>query len=662
MGSAHAANEAIIDVPNSRRLTYAEFDGLVRRLANGLRGLGLEKGDRFGVLSRNCAEYMALYFAAGRAGLMLQPLNWRLAGAELADHRPRRRAQGDHQPGRVRARPSSSSSATSTCRTGCSSATRATAASTQLVESSSDDEPIWVSPVLDDDPFFILYTGGTTGKSKGAMHTHRSAGAMMLAQTVAERIVPSDVYMLTGQMYHIPIVLAMNYNRHGCPLVLVNFEAKQALEIIQEEKVSAFLGITTMINWMMARAGLRELRPLQPAQLPVRRRPMPSSVVRAAMDNFPCTMIQGYGQTEGAGMTFLSQEDHIRAVNGDHPERLRSCGREGFTAQIRVVDDNGRDVPQDGKTAGQIVVRGEQNMTGYLNQPDLTAQTLRDGWMWTGDMATWDDERYIFIVDRAKDMIISGGENIYSVQVEEAINQHPAVLECAVFGIPDDEWGEAVKAVVVLKPGQEATEQDIIDEAKKHLASYQKPRSVDFVGAAAQGPHREDPQARAAHALLGRPRPGRLSGLRGGRPRRPASAARSRGASTPSIRGARGCWPTPCWRSRPPSPPAGHQVAHPLFAWMAATGAHGHHLGRAVLLVRRRGRRTARCSASTDDAAPADAGGRDLPGERRHRLGRAQGGPADRSVRHRRLRDGPAPRRRPRRTCWNSIVFPRRDA
>ena len=215
---------------------------------------------------------------------------------------------------------------------------------------------------------------------------------------------------------------------------------------------------------------------------------MPSSVVRAAMDNFPCTMIQGYGQTEGAGMTFLSQEDHIRAVNGDHPERLRSCGREGFTAQIRVVDDDGNDVPRDGKTAGQIIVRGEQNMIGYLNQPELTAQTIRDGWMWTGDMATWDDERYIFIVDRAKDMIISGGENIYSVQVEEAINQHPAVLECAVFGVPDDEWGESVKAVVVLKPGTQATEQEIIDEAKRHLASYQKPRSVDFVSELPKAP------------------------------------------------------------------------------------------------------------------------------------------------------------------------------
>jgi acyl-CoA synthetase (AMP-forming)/AMP-acid ligase II len=216
--------------------------------------------------------------------------------------------------------------------------------------------------------------------------------------------------------------------------------------------------------------------------------PMPSSVVRAALESFPCTLIQGYGQTEGTTMTFLSQEDHAKAVRGIDSQRLRSCGREGFVTSVRVVDPDGRDVPRDARTPGQIIVRSEANMVGYLNQPELTAQTLRDGWMWTGDIATWDEDRYVFIVDRAKDMIISGGENIFSVQVEEAINQHPAVLECAVIGVPDEEWGESVKAVVVLKPEQTATEQEIIDEARKHLASYQKPRSVDFVPALPKAP------------------------------------------------------------------------------------------------------------------------------------------------------------------------------
>ena len=215
---------------------------------------------------------------------------------------------------------------------------------------------------------------------------------------------------------------------------------------------------------------------------------MPRSVVAAALDAFPCTIIQGYGQTEGMTMSFLSQEDHHRALAGDHPERLSSCGREGFVTEIKLADPEGNEVPRDGATPGEILVRSEANMVGYWRRSDLTDQTIRDGWMWTGDIAVWDESGYVFIVDRSKDMIISGGENIYSTQVEAAIHYHPGVLESAVFGIPDDEWGEAVKAVVVMKPGQIATEQDIIDVAIQHLASYQKPRSVDFVDSLPKAP------------------------------------------------------------------------------------------------------------------------------------------------------------------------------
>ncbi len=287
-----------------------------------------------------------------------------------------------------------------------------------------------------DDPVLILYTGGTTGESKGALHSHHGLWMGMHNQTVAERIVPSDVYMLTGQMFHIPVALAMNYMAHGCPLVLVNFEARQALEVIQRERVSAFLGITTMLNWMMAvddfaSFDLSSLRNIQYGG-----GPMPASVVRAALQAFPCTLIQGYGQTEGMTMSFLSQEDHQRAVAGDHPERLRSCGREGFVTRLRVVDEHGAEVPKDASTPGEIVVASEANMVGYWQRPDLTAQTIRDGWMHTGDIATWDEDSYVYIVDRAKDMIISGGENIFSTQVENAIHQHPAVLESAVIGVP----------------------------------------------------------------------------------------------------------------------------------------------------------------------------------------------------------------------------------
>jgi long-chain acyl-CoA synthetase len=478
---------AVVDATSGQRVSFGQLEELVCRLAEGFcTALGLRRGDRVAILSKNSVEYLALYFAAGRRGLIAQPLNWRLGVAELAQ------IVRNGEPRAVVFSGEFESVATELRRAvevehwlGYGSGSDRSLEGL-LARSSSDAGPEIV--IGDDDPFLILYTGGTTGESKGALHTHGSASMGMLNQTVAERIVPSDVYMLTGQMFHIPILLAINYLAHGCPLVLMNFDARLALELIEREKVSAFLGITTMLNWMMAhpefaRFDLSSLRNIQYGG-----GPMPAAVVEAALGSFPCTLIQGYGQTEGATMTFLSQEDHCDAVRGVHAERLRSCGREGFVTTVKLVDQEGRDVAADGESMGEIVVRSPANMREYWRQPELTAVTLREGWMWTGDIATWDRDRYVYIVDRAKDMIITGGENVYSAQVEAAIHKHPAVLEAAVIGIPDDVWGESVKAVVVLKPGQTASEADIIATAKQHLASYQKPRSVDFVAALPKAP------------------------------------------------------------------------------------------------------------------------------------------------------------------------------
>jgi len=187
-------------------------------------------------------------------------------------------------------------------------------------------------------------------------------------------------------------------------------------------------------------------------------------------------------------MTFLAPQVHRDALAGIAPHRLRSCGREAHLTRVRIVNEDGSPTPRDGKAVGEIVVKSEANMLGYWRKPELTAETIRDGWMRTGDLATWDEDGFVYIVDRAKDMIISGGENIYPAQVEEAIYKHPAVLEAAVIGVPDDVWGEAVKAIVVLKPGMSATAEEIIEVTRKHLASYMKPKSVDFVDSLPKGP------------------------------------------------------------------------------------------------------------------------------------------------------------------------------
>lgn len=243
---------AVYDSTTDRRITFAQLDELVRRLAHGLRALGCGDGDRVAILAKNSIEFLAAFYACGRAGLVAQPMNWRLAAPEIAkivaDGRPRVFISTAEFRGEVRQ-----------VQAMCDVAhwleygAGGDGSFEALVEASPAHEPEWAARFGDRDPFFILYTGGTTGESKGALHSHRSALMGMLNQSMAERIEPTtDCYMLTGQMFHIPVSLAMNYNSHGCPIVLMNFEPKLALELIETERVSGFLGITTMLNWMMA--------------------------------------------------------------------------------------------------------------------------------------------------------------------------------------------------------------------------------------------------------------------------------------------------------------------------------------------------------------------------------------------------------------------------
>jgi acyl-CoA synthetase (AMP-forming)/AMP-acid ligase II len=479
--------DACIDPGTGRRTTHGQLAARVDRLANAFTDeLGLSPGDRVAILSRNCAEYLELYYAAAKSGVIAQPLNWRLATGEVA------RILEDGSPRAIIHHGDFDAEVADLQRevdaeTWVRFAPNEDSPYEDLLARAGDHTPAHSTGLGDDDPFFILYTGGTTGVSKGALHTHWSTFVSMLNQNAAERVQPSDVYLLLGQMFHIPVVLAMNFLSHGRPIVLLNFEPKTTLEVIQEERVSGFLGVTTMLNYLLAENleayDLSSLRLVQYGG-----GPMGEQVVREALDRLPCDLMQGYGQTEGGPMTFLSPEVHRESAAGKGSHRLRSCGQEAYLSTLRVVDENGDEVPRDRSTVGEIVTRSEANMARYWNRPDETAATLIDGWLHTGDLAAWDEDGFLYIVDRKKDMIISGGENIYPAQVENAIYQHPAVLEVAVFGVPDDTWGEAVKAVVALKPGTSATEEEIIEVCRQHLASYQKPKSIEFVDALPKSP------------------------------------------------------------------------------------------------------------------------------------------------------------------------------
>ena len=475
--------DAIIDVQNGRRLSFAQLEERANRLAWGLREvLGFRPGDRVAILSSNSAEVAETFFACAKAGLVAQPLNWRLAAPEqtriLADGAPvallHHRAFADHVADLQRR---------NDIGHWIDFAPGDDSPYEELLARSPSALPHWSTETGGDDPFFILFTGGTTGTSKGALHSHASCFAAMVNQAVAERIADDDVYMLLGQMFHIPVVLAMTYLAYGRPLVLLNFDPRETLATIEAERVSAFLGITTMLNYMMAvedfdRFDLSSLRLIKYGG-----GPMAESVVREIMERFPCDLMQGYGQTEGCTMTTLPPWVHREIGAGVGTHRAASCGLEVHLSSVRVVDAAGAPVARDRATIGEIVVRSPANMVGYWRRPDLTAEVFRDGggWMRTGDVATWDEEGFVYIVDRSKEMVISGGENIYPAQVEACIYRHPAVLECAVFGVPDPTWGEALKAVVVLRPGMTATEEEIIELTRNELASYMKPKSVAFI-------------------------------------------------------------------------------------------------------------------------------------------------------------------------------------
>jgi acyl-CoA synthetase (AMP-forming)/AMP-acid ligase II len=474
--------EAIVDPVRERRVTYAELERRVAALAHALEADSrVRRGDRIVMLATNCVEYFEMYFAAARAGLIAQGLNWRLATDELV------RILDSVEPAVF------------------ISDGEFAAQAEQLKR--RVDIPVWLSfgeggdgsyddyveagageraPLQPGDPdrgILIVQTGGTTGEAKGALHTDRGCVAAMVNNTVAERVVPSDRYLVQGQMFHSAAILAFNYLMNGATVVLLpRFEPELSLRTIEAERVTASLAFPAMLNYILAvaQSGAFDLASLR--NLQYGGGPMAPEVILATMDALPCSLIQNYGSSEHVGVTFLSQEDHRDARAGRNVHRLGSCGREALLTRVALLDADGALVPHDGKTAGEIFVSAPSNMAGYWRRPDLTAAITRGSWQGTGDLAVWDEDGYLYVVGRAKDVIISGGENIYPIQVENAIAGLPEVLEVAVVGMPDELWGESVAAYVVLKPGATATEASLQESVRELLGSYQKPKSVRFVG------------------------------------------------------------------------------------------------------------------------------------------------------------------------------------
>jgi long-chain acyl-CoA synthetase len=474
-------NIACID--GETRLTYSALQERVSRLANVLRQCGVGKGDRVAVLSANSLPYLDMYYATAALGALIVPLNFRLAPAELAyilrDAGATVLLVGEGFEGLYAATKPHLTSVPTTFSTATDHVPEGMLSyETCLADVSPDFTPVEVD---EHDLAGLFYTSGTTGNPKGVMLSHRNlvSNAYHILSTVHEE--EGVVYLHCCPMFH----LADGPTSHritwlgGTHVIVPVFEPVAVLEAIQRERVTSTLLVPTMINFLVNHPGVGDYDLHSLRRIIYGASPMPVELLRRAYQVFGCDLIQAYGLTETAPMLTMLFPSYV-ALEGDEAKvkRLASCGRGIPGTRVRVVNDRGEDV-RPGEV-GEIIARGPNVMQGYWNKPEETAAAFREGWFCTGDLATVDDEQFIFIVDRKKDMIITGGENVFSTEVENALYRHPSVLEAAVIGVPDERWGELVMALVVPKPETTVTEAEIIDHCRGLIAHYKCPRRVEF--------------------------------------------------------------------------------------------------------------------------------------------------------------------------------------
>jgi acyl-CoA synthetase (AMP-forming)/AMP-acid ligase II len=463
-------------------LTYDQLNRRVNRLAHALLGMSLAKGDRVAVFTHNCIEFYEIYLALCKTGGVLVPVNNLLREQELARDlayvRPRfifYQAEFAAMVAKVMDRTPSLEKAV---RLG-PAADSAHLDYERLLAEQSEREP--EVAVDENDLMSIFLTSGTTGRPKGAMRTHRHNCLNALAGAVELGLMPDDRVLLLFPFFHVTLEDRFCHLLRGNTIVIRregSFNAAEVLGLLARHRITICQFVPTMINSMLQEKDIEgydlgALRLILYAAAP-----MPVELLKLALARFKCGFMQFYGQTETGPMTtVLRPEDHRLALAGD-VGRLASCGQPSLLFETRLVDAQDREVPVG--EVGELTVRAEAMTQGYWELPAETDKLLAGGWLHTGDFARRDAEGFVYIVDRKNDMIISGGKNIYPREVEETLYGHSSVLEASVIGVPDPHWGESVKAVVVLKPGMAATAEELIAFCKANLASYKKPRTIEF--------------------------------------------------------------------------------------------------------------------------------------------------------------------------------------
>ncbi|HKP85758.1 MAG TPA: fatty acid--CoA ligase [Blastocatellia bacterium] len=489
---AHAGKEAV--VCGSLRLTYAQFGGRVNRWANLMRGLGVEKGDRVAVLSQNCHRVLEAFFGTPLLGVILMPLNFRLVsddfeyilnhgGAKvliveegLTDLIEPIRERLETVEHFIIARDDPSRSTGSWLDY-----------ETLLAE--ADGNPPPAVEIDENETSALLYTSGTTGRPKGVMLTHRNLYINAMNSICEFGIHERDVYLHTLAQFHCNgwgvgyAVTGMG----GTHVIIKKFEPAAFFDLVARERVTFACMPPTMINMALNHSPGEDLLGRLPRGMRVGTAGSapPLATIQGAQEKFGWQVIQIYGLTETSPFLTVSK---VKPGMDDWPAelKLRTQAKTGYPmigVDVRVVDDGGRDVQPDGGEVGEVIARANVVMAGYWRQPQATDAVIVDGWFHTGDMALIDGEGFIEVVDRKKDLIISGGENISSIEVEGFLYKHPSVLEAAVVAAPDERWGEVPYAVVVLKPGSEASEAELIEFCRAHLAHYKAPKRIEFIEA-----------------------------------------------------------------------------------------------------------------------------------------------------------------------------------
>jgi fatty-acyl-CoA synthase len=475
-----------------RRITYREFAGAATRLAHALRASGIGPGDRVAYLMPNIPELLVAHFGVPLAGGVLVAINTRLAPAEVRYILAHSGAKVLVVDAGLHATVAPVVAELDTVAEIVTVVDPASGAEpsrkvpgpgyAELLERGSDDPLPWT--VADErDTISINYTSGTTGKPKGVMYHHRGAYLNALAEVVHSRHGPNSVYLWTLPMFHCNGwcttwgVTAIG----GTHVCLRAVDAAEIWRLFDAESVTHLNGAPTVLVTI---ANADAAHPLDRELVITTAGAPPSPTVIATMEKLGATIIHVYGLTETYGpYTVCEWQPGWSTLDGER--RARLLARQGVgnivTDGVRVVDENLVDVARDGATLGEVVMRGNNVMTGYFEDPEATARAFRGGWFHSGDLAVWHPDGYIELRDRAKDIVISGGENISTIEVEAAIDSHPAVLEVAVVGVPNEKWGERPKAFVVLRAGASATADELRDHVRTQIARFKVPDEVEFL-------------------------------------------------------------------------------------------------------------------------------------------------------------------------------------